>query len=333
MAVHTVTAKDINALAGRDYPEAGRGSDLLRGCSRGSRRGSPRRRYRATLTELSDLTDRQLADIGILRADIAGQGRRALRPVMWLMTAGLTGGVENTSPVELRPHLVAESVAPGSRLTPGPARVRWAHRDEPPGLAWHIPSPPTDLVHRRHSSAAVPPRSTLLAFWPAPPHQFPQHAGDRRCFQRAARRYAQVHLAQLRHEGVPHRRARPPPAARARTPSSSLTGRCLRPQAPICAKIGTSSIACLGEAVDRLLLVGRIVGPGQHAPRSTSRLQPVGQDVRGDPLLRSRSSSRKWRLPPNIMSRRTSRLHRSPNISSVRLMGSPIDDRLSSIRF
>jgi uncharacterized protein YjiS (DUF1127 family) len=79
MAVHTVTAKDINALAGRDYPEAGRAPDLLRGLIA---RIASWRRYRATLTELSELTDRQLADIGILRADIARVARASARHVV-----------------------------------------------------------------------------------------------------------------------------------------------------------------------------------------------------------------------------------------------------------
>jgi hypothetical protein len=31
MAAHTVTAKDINALTGREYPQTGRASETLRG--------------------------------------------------------------------------------------------------------------------------------------------------------------------------------------------------------------------------------------------------------------------------------------------------------------
>jgi uncharacterized protein YjiS (DUF1127 family) len=78
MAAHTVTAKDINALAGREYPQAGRASETLRGLlARLEARIGYWWRYRATVRELSDLTDRQLADIGILRANIPAVARAA----------------------------------------------------------------------------------------------------------------------------------------------------------------------------------------------------------------------------------------------------------------
>jgi uncharacterized protein YjiS (DUF1127 family) len=80
MAVHTVTAKNINALAGHDYPEAGRTSDALRGLvARLEARVAYWLRYRATVAELGDLTDRQLADIGISRGNIAAVARIAAR--------------------------------------------------------------------------------------------------------------------------------------------------------------------------------------------------------------------------------------------------------------
>lgn len=80
MAAHTVTAKDINALTGRDYPQAGRASDTLHGLlARLQARIGYWRRYRTTLHELGDLTDRQLADIGVLRADIPAVARSAAR--------------------------------------------------------------------------------------------------------------------------------------------------------------------------------------------------------------------------------------------------------------
>jgi hypothetical protein len=41
-----------------------------------------------------------------------------------------------------------------------------------------------------------------------------------------------------------------------------------------------------GEAVDRLLTVTRVVAPGQEAGLDET-LQPVRQDVRGDPLFRA----------------------------------------------
>jgi uncharacterized protein YjiS (DUF1127 family) len=80
MAVHTVTAKNINALAGHDYPEAGRTSDTLRGLiARLEARLAYWLRYRATVAELGDLTDRQLADIGISRGNIVAVARIAAR--------------------------------------------------------------------------------------------------------------------------------------------------------------------------------------------------------------------------------------------------------------
>lgn len=80
MAVHTVTAKNVNALAGHDYPETGRTSEALRGLiARFEARIAYWRRYRATVAELDDLTDRQLADIGISRGNIAAVARTAAR--------------------------------------------------------------------------------------------------------------------------------------------------------------------------------------------------------------------------------------------------------------
>ncbi len=80
MAVHTVTAKDINALAGHDHPEADRTSDALHGLfARLEARIAYWRRYRTTVAELGDLTDRQLADIGISRGNIAAVARTAAR--------------------------------------------------------------------------------------------------------------------------------------------------------------------------------------------------------------------------------------------------------------
>ena len=80
MAVHTVTAKNINALAGHDYPVAGRAAELLHGLfARLESRIAYWRRYRATVSQLDDLTDRQLADIGISRGNIAAVARTAAR--------------------------------------------------------------------------------------------------------------------------------------------------------------------------------------------------------------------------------------------------------------
>ena len=78
MAVHTITAKDINALAGNDYPDGWRVSDSLRRLiTRLEARVAYWLRYRSTVTELGDLTDRQLADIGILRGEIPTVARTA----------------------------------------------------------------------------------------------------------------------------------------------------------------------------------------------------------------------------------------------------------------
>jgi uncharacterized protein YjiS (DUF1127 family) len=80
MASHPVTAKDINALAGRDYPEAERAADFLRGLfARLEARIGYWRRYRATVAELDRLTDAQLADIGIMRGNIHAVARAAAR--------------------------------------------------------------------------------------------------------------------------------------------------------------------------------------------------------------------------------------------------------------
>jgi uncharacterized protein YjiS (DUF1127 family) len=80
MAVHPMTAKDINALAGRDYPEAQRAADFLHGLfARLGARIGYWRRYRATIAELERLTDAQLADIGVMRGNILEVARIAAR--------------------------------------------------------------------------------------------------------------------------------------------------------------------------------------------------------------------------------------------------------------
>jgi uncharacterized protein YjiS (DUF1127 family) len=80
MSTHTVTAKDINALAGRDYSETQRAADVVHGPVAGLQAQIGYWwRYRVTLRELGELTDRQLADIGVLRADIVTVARSAAR--------------------------------------------------------------------------------------------------------------------------------------------------------------------------------------------------------------------------------------------------------------
>jgi uncharacterized protein YjiS (DUF1127 family) len=80
MATQAITAKDINALSGRDYPEAWRVSETVRRLiTRLEARLAYWLRYRATVNELEFLTDRQLADVGIVRANIREHARIAAR--------------------------------------------------------------------------------------------------------------------------------------------------------------------------------------------------------------------------------------------------------------
>jgi uncharacterized protein YjiS (DUF1127 family) len=80
MAVHPMTAKNITALAGHDYPEGQRAADFLHGLfARLGARIGYWRRYRATVAELQRLTDAQLADIGITRGNIFAVARSAAR--------------------------------------------------------------------------------------------------------------------------------------------------------------------------------------------------------------------------------------------------------------
>jgi uncharacterized protein YjiS (DUF1127 family) len=80
MVSHPITAKNINALAGHDHVEAQRAADFLHGLfARLGARIGYWRRYRATVAELERLTDGQLADIGILRGNIAAVAQTAAR--------------------------------------------------------------------------------------------------------------------------------------------------------------------------------------------------------------------------------------------------------------
>jgi uncharacterized protein YjiS (DUF1127 family) len=80
MAAKLITAKDINALSGRDYPEAWRLSETVRRLiTRLEARVGYWLRYRATVAELGVLTDHQLADIGIVRGNIREHARSAAR--------------------------------------------------------------------------------------------------------------------------------------------------------------------------------------------------------------------------------------------------------------
>lgn len=78
MAMHTITAKDVGALAGHDYPGTWRVSETLRALiTRLEARLADWRRYRTTVTELYNLSDHQLADIGIRRDEISAAARTA----------------------------------------------------------------------------------------------------------------------------------------------------------------------------------------------------------------------------------------------------------------
>src|ERR671915_220996 len=104
-------------------------------------------------------------------------------------------------------------------------------------------------------------------------------------FETTARRQAQVLLAQLRHEPIPHLgtallqhpRSHAQLFARREVPSAP------RPQMREDRHEGDG---LLGEAVDRLLLVARVVPPGYH-PLPEELPHAVGQDVGGDALLRT----------------------------------------------
>jgi uncharacterized protein YjiS (DUF1127 family) len=79
MAVHTMTAKNVNALAGHE-PEAWRISETLRRLiTRLESWITYQLRYRTTVEELGRLTDYQLADVGVLRGEIAAVARAAAR--------------------------------------------------------------------------------------------------------------------------------------------------------------------------------------------------------------------------------------------------------------
>jgi len=81
MAVHTITAKNINALAGNEYPEAWRVSEMLRAViTRVEARIIGWQRYWSTVSQLRQLSDRRLADIGIGRGDIRAVARAAAMP-------------------------------------------------------------------------------------------------------------------------------------------------------------------------------------------------------------------------------------------------------------
>jgi len=81
VAAHIITAKNINALAGKDYPEAWRVSETLRGLiTRVEARIVDWYRYRTTVAELDRLADADLADIGIARGEIRVVARAAAYP-------------------------------------------------------------------------------------------------------------------------------------------------------------------------------------------------------------------------------------------------------------
>ena len=80
MAVHTITAKNINALAGNEA-QAWRVSETLRRLiTKLEARIAYWYRYRTTVVELDQLSDPVLADIGIARGDIRTVARAVAFP-------------------------------------------------------------------------------------------------------------------------------------------------------------------------------------------------------------------------------------------------------------
>lgn len=80
MAAHGITAKNIGALAGTDHPEGwGTSAALRRLITRLEARVLEWYNYHSTVSELTGLSDRELADIGIPRSEIRAVARAAAR--------------------------------------------------------------------------------------------------------------------------------------------------------------------------------------------------------------------------------------------------------------
>ena len=80
MAAQAITSQDINALTGRTYPAIESGvPSLLELLQRLATRYATYRRYRQTVFQLSGLSDRVLADIGIGRHQIREMARAMSR--------------------------------------------------------------------------------------------------------------------------------------------------------------------------------------------------------------------------------------------------------------
>jgi uncharacterized protein YjiS (DUF1127 family) len=78
MAMHTITAKNIGALAGHDYPGTWRISETLRALiTRLEARLAYWLRYQQTVAELNALSDHGLDDVGIMRHEIRAAARIA----------------------------------------------------------------------------------------------------------------------------------------------------------------------------------------------------------------------------------------------------------------
>jgi hypothetical protein len=115
-----------------------------------------------------------------------------------------------------------------------------------------------------------------------------------------------MHRAQLVHEGVPHRR---PALLEQLGADAQLLAHRQVPASPG-AEVGEERHQldrALGEAVDPLLLVRRIAAAGQHAllDQPSQRSARMFDEI---PSFDRRSSSRKCRRLPNIMSRRISKV-------------------------
>ena len=132
---------------------------------------------------------------------------------------------------------------------------------------------------------------------------------------------AEVEVAELGHEGFEEGAAAVPEELRA---DGEVGGDRLVAEAPG-GHLGDEREKLdrgLGEAVGGLLLVA---GSGARVTRPTAMrcLRRAARMFEAMPSSEPARSSRKWRRLPNIMSRRTMRLQRSPMTSRVRLMGQP----------
>src|SRR5215218_2799618 len=172
--------------------------------------------------------------------------------------------------------------------------------------------PPPIRVTSGRSSPSVPGEDVLVGG--------PQRGGDRSFarFGIAVGRDAQVLLAKLAHEPLPHQGPTllQHPRGYAQLLACREVGAAPDPQLH---EDGNQRDGLLGEGVGRLLLVSRIRSL-VIISSSESFLMRSARMFEEMPSS-ERKNSRKCRLLANIMSRRIKRLHLSPNTSRERLIG------------